>query len=253
MGVIEHLTDLATRRNELIRDYFEPHLTRLGLSISQIENQNIDELNESLEKVNDAISHPDSFGTLNIRMTPSVGLVIAAGPAEAHINTNILPLLLERKSLILSRIKTIVGERKIDSLQALVATVADPQLRKDIEDEISLLAKQSQRLAEQESTVAQVQAEQIAVRDQALAKLQTEIFERRLRAWTGFFARESMATYIGAFLLVILTFVHIATMFIQVARPTEVVTNSYLLILGYFFGQSVTRNPARQVEGKEGL
>jgi uncharacterized protein involved in response to NO len=70
--------------------------------------------------------------------------------------------------------------------------------------------------------------------------LRTELFERRLRAWTGFFAKESMATYVGAFLLVVLTFVQIGAMF-SAKHSSEIINNAFLLILAYFFGQSVER------------
>jgi hypothetical protein len=135
----------------------------------------------------------------------------------------ILPLLLERKSLILSRTKSLVGERRIESLNDLVATVADPELRAKIESELSVIAAQSRRLAEQESTVAQAQSEQIAKREEALAKAKAEadLLERRLRAWTGFFAKESMATYVGAFLLIVLTFVQVAAMFLGGAYKSK--------------------------------
>ena len=122
--------------------------------------------------------------------------------------------LLERKALILSRIKSLVGEKRVENLKDLVATVADPSLRDKIENEMSELAKQASLLAEQEAALSQAQSEQIAKRDDALSKLRAELFERRLRAWTGFLAKESMATYIGAFLLVVVTFVQIVALFL---------------------------------------
>jgi ferric-dicitrate binding protein FerR (iron transport regulator) len=112
----------------------------------------------------------------------------------------------------------LVGEKKIDSLNDLVATIADPALRAKFESELAAVAEHSRHLVEQEAAVAQAQAEQLSKRDEALAKLRAELFERRLRAWTGFFARESMATYIGALLLIILTVVQIVAMFSQTRR-----------------------------------
>jgi hypothetical protein len=197
-GDASSFSDLEAKRESFIRANFEPQLERLGLSVGQIEKQSLDELNQSLIKVNDAISHPDNFGTLKLKFDAR-GNFLLTPSAEAHLEIGVLPLLLERKSLILSRIKSLVGERRIESLNDLVATVADSELRSKIENELSLIAEQSRSLADQESAVAQAQAEQIAKRDEALAKLRAELFERRLRAWTGFLARESMATYVGAF------------------------------------------------------
>jgi hypothetical protein len=239
-------SDFEAKRDEFVRRYFEPQLARLGLSVEQIEGQDLDQLNESLIRVDDAIANPESFGTLKLRVLADANILLATAQQEAHMEIGILPLLFERKSLMLSRIKKLVGERKIDSLKDLVATVADPQLRTRIESEVSTLAEQSRQLAEQESAVAHAQAEQIAKRDKVLAKLRAELFERRLRAWTGFFAKESMATYVGAFLLIVLTFVQVAAMFAGSAYKSEIVNNAFLLLMGYFFGQSVaSRQPSQ--------
>ena len=199
MGVATEIKKRAfaifeARREELLHENFEPQLKRLGLSVELINLQDLDQLNLSLLKVNDAISHPESFGTLKIMISADAELVLAKAPQEAHMEIGILPLLLERKSLILNRIRTLVGERRSNSLKELLATVADPQLKKKLEKEVSSLAEQSRRLAEQESALAQAQAEQIAKRDEALGKLNVELFERRLRAWTGFFARPNFNT-----------------------------------------------------------
>jgi len=236
-------TNMNAKRDELIRDHFEPQLARIGLSVEQIENQILDELNQSLIKVNDCISHPEGFGTLRIKINASAGLILVQAQQEAHLEVGILPILLERKSLILMRIKILAGDKKVEELNNLVASVSDQELREKIKSELTMIADQSRRLAEQESAVNLAQAEQIAKRDEALTKLRAELFERRLRAWTGFFARESMATYIGAFILILLTFVQIFAMFSEKTDTSEIINNAFLLILGYFFGQGVARTP----------
>jgi len=236
-------------REEIIRNFFEPQLARLGLSADQIEQQNLEELNESLKKINDAIAQPQAFGTLKMSIGPT-GLFVVK--AESHFEVGILPLLLERKALILRRIKTLGGERRIETLKDLVATVADADLRTKIEGEVSALAEQSRRLAEQESTLSQAQAEQIAKRDEALAKLRAEIFERRLKAWTNFFAKESVATYIGAFLLIVVMLVQIIAMFTGDKYKSEIINNAFLLLLGYFFGQGGARAAVEQTKSGGG-
>jgi hypothetical protein len=246
--------EVALERDNITRDYFDPQLGNIGLTRDQISKQSLEELNESLVRVNDAISHPDGFGTLRLRIFPSggrVNFVIADGSQDAQVEVSILPLLLERKSLILNRLKNLLGDKTVRSLGDLVASVADPDLRAKIEGELSAMAEHSRRLVEQEGVVAQLQAEQITKRDEAVAKLRVELFERRLRAWTGFFARESMATYIGAFLLIMLTLVQIWTMLSGAVRTSEIINNAFLLLLGYFFGQSAGR-VASGLEGRSG-
>lgn len=233
--------DLESQREELTRQQFEPQLVRLGLGLEQIKGQTLEELNQSLVKINDAISHPESFGTLKIKITARAALILTSADSEAHIEIGILPLLLERKSLILKRIRELGGVQNLQNLGDLIASVSDAELRDRLNAQLSNLSEQSRRLAEQESAVAHAQAEQLAQRDETLARLSAEMLERRLKAWTDFFAKESMATYIGAFLLVTLTFVQITSMFLDGIRNSEIINNAFLLLLGYFFGQSITR------------
>jgi hypothetical protein len=54
-----------------------------------------------------------------------------------------------------------------------------------------------------------------------------------------------MATYVGAFLLIVLTFAEIVAMFLGETYKSEIVTNAFLLVLGYFFGQTGTRAAPR--------
>jgi len=86
----------------IMRLFFEPQLIALGLSKDQIGSQTAEELKQSLERVNDAIQNPNSFGKLRLRMTAEAGWVIAKADSDSNVEeVNILPLLLERKKLIL--------------------------------------------------------------------------------------------------------------------------------------------------------
>jgi ATP-dependent Clp protease ATP-binding subunit ClpA len=69
------------------RAWFEPQLSALGLSTDQINSQNTEELGRSLELVNDIVRSPQSFST--------------------DKGKDIVPLILERKRLILQRLQTL--------------------------------------------------------------------------------------------------------------------------------------------------
>ena len=242
MAASTGFADMSTQRDEIIRNYFEPQLERLGLSLAQIERQGLDELRESLVKVNDAIEHPEGFGTLKLNLSANVGLIVTQSRQDALIEVTILPLLLERKSLILRRVRNVSEIEKEKELSALVAKVEDPELREKIHAELSQTADETRRVVEQESAVAEAQARQIEQRDKALAQLRTELLERRLRAWRGFFAKESMATYIGAILLIVLTSIEAWVLMSGTSNKSETINNAYLLLLGFFFGQNSSRS-----------
>jgi len=70
--------------------------------------------------------------------------------------------------------------------------------------------------------------------------LQVELQERKSAIYRSFLERESVASVVGALLLLGLGAALIVAMFTHTVT-TEVVTNSFLLVLGYFFGQATTR------------
>jgi predicted nucleotide-binding protein len=90
---------------EVIDEVFEERLLALGLSSGQIRNQSLVELRDSLEQIDAAISKPEAFGVFNIKMTADAGAIITAASAESHVTYGILPLLLSRRRLIVSRIR----------------------------------------------------------------------------------------------------------------------------------------------------
>ena len=97
--------ELTAETERRVREFFEPQLRTLGLSVEQIEEQGLAQLEASLEVLNDAIANPDSFGKIRLSFAAGTGPIIVRSLSEAHIELGILPILLERKALILNRIR----------------------------------------------------------------------------------------------------------------------------------------------------
>ena len=76
------------------------------------------------------------------------------------------------------------------------------------------------------------------------ARLEMERTERRAAVRQQFLARESVATIVGGFLLLVLSTALIVAMFTATAVPT-ILSNGFFIILGYFFGQTAGRAAAR--------
>ncbi len=91
----------------IAQKYFEPQLENLGLGKDQITNQNRDELALSLEQIKKAIQNHQGFGTLKLKLAANMGLVIVQSQSEFHFEIGILPILLERKQLIVKRLKSL--------------------------------------------------------------------------------------------------------------------------------------------------
>jgi hypothetical protein len=218
------------RQLRAVKEAWERQLKQVKLGESQIRAQSLEELQQSLETINDAIKHPDQFPTVTITATLGSGLASTETTAEVGI----LPLLLERKTLILERIRLLRGEEKIAGLRDLVAQVPDDSVRSELEEQLKSLEAESEKLLQQEKEVAEKQED--------LPDVEWIVKEResRVRMWQTLLARESVATIIGAFLLVVFVIAYLIAMFVGV-ETTQIVDSAFLLVLGYFFGQTVSR------------
>jgi hypothetical protein len=182
--------------------FFEPQLQRLDLSVDQINTQGLDELLASLEHVNEAIEKAAGYETLAMRVTEEADVVIAPTASDAHFKCTIAPLLLERKKLILSRIRELGGR-----------------------DAIRHAAREEDRF-EHEAVQRQHKV--------AVARARADITLSLL-------AREPVASIVGGVLLLALGAAMIAAMFMAI-EVSEPVATAFWLILGYFFAQSVLRD-----------
>lgn len=64
--------------------------------------------------------------------------------------------------------------------------------------------------------------------------------ERKSKIWLSFLQRESAASIIGGIVLLMLTVSLISGMIF--GRESQILSNGFLVILGYFFGQSSSKN-----------
>lgn len=230
---------------EQVQYYFETQLREIGLSKDQIETQSLDELRQSLETVNEALKHPESFGKLSFKMSAEVGVILGSSKSDSHFERGILQLLLSRKKLILERVRTLSANEKIESIQDLINQVNDEDVKVKLNREVADLRDETQRLKEQSKEVEQEQNQEATKTQTELELLKIELFERRSKVWFSLLERESAATIIGGILLIIIIVAHITAIFSRLSIP-EILNNAFLIILGYFFGQSTNDKPRRR-------
>jgi hypothetical protein len=120
--------DLQTELQEKARLFFDPQLAALGLGREQIQEQTVAELEDSLVRVNDALKNADSFGVLRLKVTATASVILSTG-MESQFEVGVMPLLLDRKKLIMDRLRQLRGERKVNTLQDLILTVPEDDLR----------------------------------------------------------------------------------------------------------------------------
>lgn len=226
---------------EFAKKYFDDFLIPLGLTEQQIQSQNIDELRKSLDNVNDAISHPESFGTVKFKITASAGVVITSIKQEAHFEIGILPILLERKKLIIERIGLLEGDEKISNIEDLINHISDETIKSNLQKELKDLGSGSILLQKELRELEKQQLQEKNNSQERFLKLQIELSERKAKMWQSLWQsiieRNSIATFVGAILLIVIVSTLIIGMFLNIPS-TDILNNVLLVILGYFFGQA---------------
>lgn len=237
---------------KVMKTFFEPQLIALGLSSDQIgRRQTKDELEQSLERVNEAIQHPSSFGTLRLKMTADRGWTIGRTNFDSNVEeVNILPLLLERKKLILDHLRNLRINEEFSEVQNATKSpeqkgLAEEEGHQLKELEANLKKQQDQLRESAEAQKLEELKANLALADlQARAEIDMKKAKARSEIWQLWLARESVASIVGGSLLVLITIILLIAMFFKLAIP-EIISNSFLVILGYFFGQATSSVLAR--------
>ena len=71
-------------------------------------------------------------------------------------------------------------------------------------------------------------------------KLSAELSERRTKLWLEILGRESVATVLGGILIVVIILAEVTAFFLDKQVP-QILDNTLLILLGYFFGQTTAR------------
>jgi hypothetical protein len=70
--------------------------------------------------INEAIKHPESFGSLSFKLSAGGKVYVTNSKSDAQFEIGILPLLLDRKKFILERIRLLSSNEKIETIQDLI-------------------------------------------------------------------------------------------------------------------------------------
>lgn len=112
-------------------------------------------------------------------------------------------------------------DKKFDNLQNIIINISDKDIRNKMNDELSSL---------KEETEAKIKLEQQRI----------DGLERKSKIWLSFLQRESAASIIGGIVLLMVTVALIGGMIF--GAESQILSNGFLVILGYFFGQSSSKN-----------
>lgn len=116
--------------------FFESQLARLHLTEAEVLGQDIAQLEDSLVRIDDALRAPESFGVFRLTMSANAAVVLVKSNTESHVQIGVVPILLERKSLVIDRLRELRSQRPIATLGELVDSIADSGLRQRLRSEL---------------------------------------------------------------------------------------------------------------------
>jgi hypothetical protein len=151
-----------------------------------------------------------------------------------------LPILFERKKLILERIRSFESKQAIEGIQDLIDQVQDVNLKSKLNKELGDLNSKSQVFQEEAKKLEKLQMDEKMTAEERVLKIQLALSENKREYLKMFLEKQSMATIVGAFLLILITSSLIICVLFK-GQPIDMLNNALLVLLGYFFGQAVNR------------
>jgi len=206
-------------------------LFELGLDEESITEYDLDELKNSYKKLKDFEKNPNNFSDLKIPLT-----VFGQKPKIYSSK-----LLFRLEKLILNRINSL-KKGEIQELQDPTKSLGDNISVQTFSKAIKSLEEiiDNQKLLN-ESELKRVSFEQ----EKELCALYMDIADRNAKRnidfWGKFLAKDSVATYVGALTILIIVVVQLVGIFWDKAKTPEILNNTLLIVLGFFFGQSSSK------------
>ncbi len=116
-------------QTEEIDEVFEKLLARIGLDEESIKKQSLDELEDSLVRIDGALANAAAFGILRIQVSGRANAIVTASTTDTHFEYGATTLLLARKKLITDRLRSLRRESPVHDLASLIQTVQNAELR----------------------------------------------------------------------------------------------------------------------------
>jgi len=149
--------------------------------------------------------------------------------------------LINRKKEIFELIKRKETEKHFKAINELASSISQDDLKRDITIQLNELKEKEKQYEEEEKEIDE-EAKNFdrEKKEIEIKKDRLDLFDKKSQIWLRILARESIASILGAIILFVMTISLIIAMFAEV-QITNIVESAFLLILGYFFGQAVSK------------
>jgi len=218
----------------------EQLLDQTNLSVDQIQAQTLPELKQSLERINQLID--------NLKKSIDEAQFKSELVGQSSIYT--MPLLLDRQKIVIDRIRQLESEEDITKIVTVVRSNAATDVQQEIE-----------KMKSMNETWVALSLENERARYEALEaanNVSEAMFHRQGKASTAsgtwpsmpkFIENESVPTIISAFLVVLIVICLLIFSLFHITTP-QILNDAFLILLGFFFGQTVSRVTTRKQESE---
>ncbi len=223
--------------------FFQPVLAELRVSDEHLAGQSLSQLKASLSRIDEALSNYEAYGVYEASMSFKFLVIDTAAASRQDIR----PFLLERKRAVLDCIRAKEAENRVQTLAGLIEEhVESEETRKTMKSKLDELEHASQAYSEHMSEVARRQQD-LSIEEKRHA-LTMQFMEKKYQIFQRFLERESAATIIGMVLVILITLALFVSLAIS-RDALQVLSNGFLVILGYFFGTSSTKREPPEKSG----
>jgi hypothetical protein len=218
-------------------------ISKQGLSQENLDSLETTELKEKLEFINQHLDDKSKAQELaRIRFKRDEDFQLPKEIDQTMIGWNFGPEknLLDKKKYVLDLIKRNSTEKSLQNFDSLIETLDDAPLKTKLKEGVENFKNESGELAKEERKLDEKE-KQLTSEDREIERSQRklDLLDKKSKIWTKILSKEAMTPSIGGFLLILLSLTLVVAMFVNV-EITETIETSFLLILGYFFGQSLS-------------
>ncbi|TDW49877.1 hypothetical protein EV144_102305 [Flavobacterium sp. 270] len=230
---------------ELSFKEFEKILDKMGFSSKDLKYLSSEQLRNKLEELDNLLKNKELNEKHSTSYFENEDYILEDKRSAKNrvgfyisIETN----LIAKKKEVFELLKSIERDDKIDSVSKLVKNIENKDLQTQLTKELKELQQQAGKFAQEEKAIDKEFNKINLIKEELeLSRSRLDIFDKKSQIWLKILAKESIASILGGVILFIMTVSLLVSMFIGI-KTTSIIENAFLLILGYFFGQAVSKN-----------
>lgn len=214
---------------------FQSVLERFNLHSKSLDLMNLEELEDAKSKLRNLFLNKEFLNTHQLSFDKGIHYTISEEDEVTGFRFAIFYYLMTPIDYVNKRIKELEQSKSVKSIEKLVEEIKDSELKVKFEDHINELKESNKRL---EQELIDINEKKVIFSEQIeISKHKTEMMEKKYNIFLKFLDKESVASLVGAILLLLMGISLIIMMFYEI-NPIQIVQSAFLLILGYFFGHS---------------